>query len=132
MHLVHEARGLDTYAQTRERLARAGDEASVAVIERNHGQEVGHVAAGRRWLLWLCTPEGRAHTHDDYGATLTAFGEDVSCSRTPSNPEAQAISLYQTQVSQAHRLQVVINWKCLQVRLYMRGGLKPPFNVPAR
>ncbi|KAJ7226979.1 hypothetical protein GGX14DRAFT_417793 [Mycena pura] len=57
IHLVHEARGLDVNPATIERFRRAGDAASVAVLETIHADEVTHVTAGHRWFTWLCERE---------------------------------------------------------------------------
>lgn len=54
IHLVHEARGLDVNPQTIAKFARAKDEESTAVLNIIHMDEVTHVAAGHRWLTWLC------------------------------------------------------------------------------
>ncbi|KAG6898842.1 hypothetical protein C0993_003644, partial [Termitomyces sp. T159_Od127] len=58
IHLVHEARGLDVNPGTIERFRRAGDAASVAVMEVIHADEVTHVTAGHRWFTWLCARDG--------------------------------------------------------------------------
>ncbi|RMF65941.1 MAG: DUF455 family protein [Alphaproteobacteria bacterium] len=52
--LTLEARGLDVTPGMRDRLAAAGDEESAAVLARILEDEVGHVAAGRRWFMHLC------------------------------------------------------------------------------
>lgn len=49
-----EARGLDVTPGMMEKLAAAGDEASVAVLQRILDDEVGHVVLGSRWFNWLC------------------------------------------------------------------------------
>jgi uncharacterized ferritin-like protein (DUF455 family) len=54
VHCVHEARGLDVYTAMMKRLSNGNDSESVAVLEMNHKEEIGHVAAGRRWLGY-CT-----------------------------------------------------------------------------
>jgi uncharacterized ferritin-like protein (DUF455 family) len=56
--LVLEARGLDVTPPIIASLTRAGDAESVAVLERVYADEVGHVAAGRRWFDWLCDRTG--------------------------------------------------------------------------
>lgn len=52
--LVLEARGLDVTPAMIESLTRAGDVNSAAVLRRIYADEIGHVAAGRRWFEWLC------------------------------------------------------------------------------
>lgn len=54
MHLVHEARGLDVNPVTIRKFAAAGDQASVASLQTIHMDEITHVAAGHRWLTFLC------------------------------------------------------------------------------
>jgi uncharacterized ferritin-like protein (DUF455 family) len=56
--LVLEARGLDVTPGMIERLERLGDGASAAVLRVIYADEIGHVAAGRRWFLWLCRRRG--------------------------------------------------------------------------
>ncbi len=52
--LVLEARGLDVTPAMIERLERAGDAESSAVLRRIYQDEIAHVAAGRRWFDWAC------------------------------------------------------------------------------
>lgn len=58
--LVLEARGLDVTPETVERLERAGDAGSARILHRIYTDEIGHVAAGRRWFEWECGREGKA------------------------------------------------------------------------
>ncbi|WP_342236824.1 ferritin-like domain-containing protein [Inquilinus sp. OTU3971] len=58
--LVLEARGLDVTPETVERLERAGDADSARILHRIYTDEIGHVAAGRRWFEWECGRQGRA------------------------------------------------------------------------
>jgi uncharacterized ferritin-like protein (DUF455 family) len=52
--LVLEARGLDVTPDMIARLDRLGDAGSAAVLRRVYEDEIGHVAAGRRWFAFLC------------------------------------------------------------------------------
>ena len=52
--LVLEARGLDVTPEMIQRLERAGDGESAAVLARVYRDEVGHVAVGVRWFDRLC------------------------------------------------------------------------------
>ncbi len=52
--LVLEARGLDVTPTMIDRLERADDAASAAVLRIVYADEIGHVAVGRRWFEWLC------------------------------------------------------------------------------
>ncbi len=53
-----EARGLDATPPLREKLARAGDEAAVAVLDVILADEIGHVGLGDRWFRQLCRARG--------------------------------------------------------------------------
>jgi len=53
-----EARGLDVAPGMVERLERAGDSASAAIVQRILDEEVAHVAAGSRWFRYLCERRG--------------------------------------------------------------------------
>ena len=55
---VLEARGLDVTPGMIERLQRAGDTATVAVLEVILREEVAHVAFGSRWFRWCCQRDG--------------------------------------------------------------------------
>jgi uncharacterized ferritin-like protein (DUF455 family) len=52
--LVLEARGLDVTPAMIARFERLGDTESAAVLRVIYADEIGHVAAGRRWFEWLC------------------------------------------------------------------------------
>eukprot|EP00752_Nemacystus_decipiens_P001043 g1043.t1 len=56
--MVLEARGLDVTPGMIERLDAAGDSQSAAVLTIIHDEEIGHVAAGRRWFEHLCGARG--------------------------------------------------------------------------
>ena len=51
---VLEARGLDVTPGMIERFRAAGDEETAQILEKILREEVGHVAAGSRWLRHLC------------------------------------------------------------------------------
>jgi uncharacterized ferritin-like protein (DUF455 family) len=55
---VLEARGLDVTPGMIERLQRAGDTATVAVLQVILREEVAHVAFGSRWFRWCCERDG--------------------------------------------------------------------------
>ena len=56
--LVLEARGLDVTPAMIERLERAGDDASAAILAVIYREEVGHVATGMRWFMHVCGERG--------------------------------------------------------------------------
>ncbi len=58
--LVLEARGLDVTPGMMERLKAAGDGDSAAVLEVIYTEEIGHVAAGRRWFGHVCTARSQS------------------------------------------------------------------------
>ncbi len=65
--LVLEARGLDVTPGMIARLRSAGDEASAAILERIYDDEIGHVAAGMRWFVYVAEQRGlepRAAFHE--------------------------------------------------------------------
>ena len=53
-----EARGLDVTPVMIATLRRHGDEASAAALEVIYREEIGHVAAGKRWFDWLAAERG--------------------------------------------------------------------------
>ena len=53
-----EARGLDATPPMQARLARAGDDAAVRILDVILRDEVGHVAVGNHWYRWLCQRDG--------------------------------------------------------------------------
>jgi uncharacterized ferritin-like protein (DUF455 family) len=57
---VLEARGLDVTPGMIERLLAVGDEETAARLRVILRDEVGHVAAGSRWLRWICDQRGIA------------------------------------------------------------------------
>ena len=58
INMVHEARGLDTYPLSLQRFQRAGDQASVDILNRNFKEEIDHVACGVKWFSYLCDKNG--------------------------------------------------------------------------
>ena len=56
--LVLEARGLDVTPGMIERLAKAGDNDSIAILRIILEDEIGHVAAGRRWFTHIAAVRG--------------------------------------------------------------------------
>ncbi len=58
--LVLEARGLDVTPVMVARLDAVDDPKSAAILRLIYQDEIGHVAAGRRWFEWLCRRRGEA------------------------------------------------------------------------
>jgi len=56
--MVLEARGLDVTPETVRRLRDFGDMESADLLQTIHDEEIGHVAAGRRWFVHLCADRG--------------------------------------------------------------------------
>lgn len=56
--LLLEARGLDVTPSMAASLRAGGDEASAAALDLIYAEEIGHVAAGRRWFEALCARRG--------------------------------------------------------------------------
>jgi uncharacterized ferritin-like protein (DUF455 family) len=55
---VLEARGLDVTPGMIAKLDAVGDDLSAAALRIIYEEEIGHVAIGRRWYLWLCGERG--------------------------------------------------------------------------
>lgn len=55
---VLEARGLDVTPGIQEKLAQAGDENAVSLLDIILRDEIGHVAIGNRWYGYLCQQRG--------------------------------------------------------------------------
>lgn len=58
VHMVHEARGLDTFPLAEKKLNKSKDDVSLAIMRRNVAEEVGHVGAAVRWFTFLCDRDG--------------------------------------------------------------------------
>lgn len=56
--LTHEAKGLDSYLKLHEKLTKLGDRSSLAILENNIQDEIGHVACGVKWFSRLCREAG--------------------------------------------------------------------------
>jgi len=56
--MVFEARGLDVTPGMVAGLTRAEDHDSAAILQLIHDEEIGHVAAGRRWFDHVCALRG--------------------------------------------------------------------------
>ncbi|MGC2411327.1 MAG: ferritin-like domain-containing protein, partial [Stellaceae bacterium] len=72
--LVLEARGLDVTPEMMQRLTRAGDPESAAILARIYEDEIGHVAVGVHWFGRLCRDQGldpEATFHDRVGRYFT-------------------------------------------------------------
>jgi uncharacterized ferritin-like protein (DUF455 family) len=57
--LVLEARGLDVTPAMIAKLEAAGDRESAGLLQVIYRDEIGHVAAGKRWFDWACARAGR-------------------------------------------------------------------------
>jgi uncharacterized ferritin-like protein (DUF455 family) len=53
-----EARGLDAIPPLRAKLAQAGDMAAAKILDRILTDEIGHVAIGNHWYIFLCDQRG--------------------------------------------------------------------------
>jgi uncharacterized ferritin-like protein (DUF455 family) len=85
--LVLEARGLDVTPGMIVRLGNYGDIQGKAVLEVILAEEIGHVAAGRRWFEWLAGRRGLdAPTAWDH-LVRTRFKGNI---KTPLNEAARA------------------------------------------
>eukprot|EP01031_Cornospumella_fuschlensis_P025658 gene25658-30989_t len=64
INLTHEAKGLDSYLNTRAKLEKIGDSASIAILDRNIQEEVVHVAKGVKWFKFLCSMNSDQSQHE--------------------------------------------------------------------
>lgn len=83
---ILEARGLDVTPAMQHRLRAAGDDAAAGILEIILQDEIGHVAVGNRWFLWLCAARGVASD-----ATFTGLCSDYgqALPRPPFNVAAR-------------------------------------------
>jgi len=54
INMVHEARGLDTYEASRNKLTKAKDERSTQILDNNFAEEIDHVRKGVKWFNYAC------------------------------------------------------------------------------
>ena len=83
---VLEARGLDVTPGMIERLQRAGDERTVAILETILEEEVGHVAIGTRWFRHCC---GIAGVEPDQTFLALVEAHALPTVRPPFNEQAR-------------------------------------------
>ncbi|WFD28921.1 hypothetical protein MNAN1_003937 [Malassezia nana] len=91
VHLVHEARGLDVNPVTIRKFEAAGDTASVESLRTIHFDEITHVAAGHRWLTFLCD------VHPSHPSPVDVFRRSVQTHfagrlKGPFNVEDRALA----------------------------------------
>jgi len=55
---VLEARGLDVTPGIQKKLAQAGDDNAVSILDIILRDEIGHVAIGNRWFRYCCEKRG--------------------------------------------------------------------------
>ncbi|NML60133.1 ferritin-like domain-containing protein [Massilia sp. RP-1-19] len=69
-----EARGLDAIPPLRAKLAQAGDMAAAQILDRILQDEIGHVAIGNHWYVYLCGQRGwePRPTYDELAARYRA------------------------------------------------------------
>jgi uncharacterized ferritin-like protein (DUF455 family) len=85
--LVLEARGLDVTPAMIARFERLGDAESAAALRVIYADEIGHVAAGRRWFEWLCAQRGAAPVETWRGLVQAHFKGAL---KPPFNEDARA------------------------------------------
>lgn len=106
VNMLHEARGLDTFALSMGKFMKQNDELSIEILNRNYLEEVTHVAAGVRWFSYLC------RHYEDNGYAEHGGAE-----------EAQLLASLNQDPKQVFQATAMI---------YFKGPLKGPFNVEAR
>jgi uncharacterized ferritin-like protein (DUF455 family) len=85
--MVLEARGLDVTPGMIERLRSAGDLESADILTVIYTEEVGHVAAGRRWFEAVCTAEAADPRERFQSLVSHYFKGDL---KRPFNEDARA------------------------------------------
>ncbi len=91
--LVLEARGLDVTPAMIARFDRLGDAESAVALRTIYADEIGHVAAGRRWFEWECARRGVAPIETWRGLVATHFRGAL---KPPFNDEARAAAGFST------------------------------------
>lgn len=86
INLTHEAKGLDTYAKTRQKLVSTGDVKSIAILDHNFREEVGHVSIGVKWFKELCSLRGLEPINTFHNLSEKYFKGKL---REPFNHEAR-------------------------------------------
>lgn len=86
---VLEARGLDVTPGMIERLERAGDQPTVAILQVILSEEVAHVTIGTRWFRYCCAQQGL-----DPDATFLELvrAHSASAIRRPFNEAARRVA----------------------------------------
>ncbi|KAH9101029.1 hypothetical protein Ae201684P_007218 [Aphanomyces euteiches] len=87
VHLVHEARGLDTYPMAVDRFTKSGDTITLAFMEKNHREEVTHVEAGVRWFTYMCERDEKPVLPTFYALVRSHY---VGALKPPFNTAARA------------------------------------------
>ena len=92
--LVLEARGLDVTPAMIARFDRLGDAESAAALRTIYADEIGHVAAGRRWFEWECARRGAAPVETWRRLVAAHFKGAL---KPPFNDEARAAAGFSTE-----------------------------------
>ncbi len=87
--MVLEARGLDVTPAMADKLRRAGDAESAAILARIYEEEHAHVAAGVRWFRHICKRRGINAVETFHRLVSERFNGEL---KPPFNDEARAIA----------------------------------------
>jgi len=87
--MVLEARGLDVTPAMIAKLKAAGDEDSAAILQVIYDDEIGHVAAGRKWYAAVCKRDGKNETQTFHDKVRTYF---QGLLKPPFNEEARDLA----------------------------------------
>lgn len=85
--MVLEARGLDVTPTMMERLRSVGDSHSADILNVIYTEEVGHVAAGRRWFEYVCAADDQDPKASFQSLVKHYFKGDL---KRPFNEDARA------------------------------------------
>ena len=86
INLTHEAKGLDTYNFTRDKFLQAGDFRSVEILDKNYGEEIGHVGLGVKWFSYICKSQSLEPISTFHEYSKTYFRGKL---KAPFNTEAR-------------------------------------------
>jgi uncharacterized ferritin-like protein (DUF455 family) len=89
INLTHEAKGLDTYAYTKEKFTTANDTVSLQILDHNFKEEIYHVATGLKWFKYVCGELGLQPLEEFHALSRKHFKGKL---KPPFNVEARNVA----------------------------------------
>lgn len=86
INLTHEAKGLDTYILTREKMLKQNDLECIRILDMNCQEEIFHVKAGLKWFKFLCEKLGYSPLDEYHKLSRQYF---KGCLKPPFNVQAR-------------------------------------------